>query len=99
MKRRVAAQLLAGGVTLAAASTASATVSVVDDSGATIVLARPAQRIVSLAPHLTEQLFAVGSGTRIVGTTEFADWPEAARRIPRVGRAHSVDLERVRSRR
>ena len=95
MKRRVAALLLAGGVTLAAASTASATVSVVDDSGATIVLARPAQRIVSLAPHLTEQLFAVGSGARIVGTTEFADWPEAARRIPRVGRAHSVDLERV----
>jgi len=95
VKRRIAALLLAGGAALAVTSTASATVSVVDDSGATIVLGRPAQRIVSLAPHLTEQLFAVGSGARIVGTTEFADWPEAARRIPRVGRAHSVDLERV----
>jgi iron complex transport system substrate-binding protein len=74
---------------------AVAEVRVVDDTGAEIVLAQPAQRIVSLAPHLTEQLFAVGAGARIVGTTDFADYPEAARRIPRVGRAHSVDLERV----
>jgi iron complex transport system substrate-binding protein len=82
----------------AAASFATATaaqVRVLDDTGAAIVLEQPAQRIVSLAPHLTEQLFAVGAGARIVGTTEFADYPEAARRIPRVGRAHSVDLERV----
>ena len=95
MKRCVVALLLAGSVALGAAPAAAATVSVVDDTGATIALAQPAQRIVSLAPHLTEQLFAVGAGARIVGTTEFADWPEAARRIPRVGRAHSVDLERV----
>ncbi|GIL05226.1 MAG: cobalamin-binding protein [Betaproteobacteria bacterium] len=70
-------------------------VAAIDDAGSRIELARPAQRIVSLAPHLTEQLFAIGAGARIVGTTEFADHPDEAKRIPRVARAHSVDLERV----
>jgi iron complex transport system substrate-binding protein len=78
-----------------AAGSAAAAVSVVDDSGARVELAQPARRIVSLAPHLTEQLFAVGAGARIVGTTDFADHPPAAQRIERVGRAHSVDLERI----
>jgi len=79
------------------ASSAVASITVIDDEGATITLQQPAARIVSLAPHLTEQLFAIGAGDRIVGTTEYADYPPAARAIPRVGRAHSVDLERVSS--
>jgi iron complex transport system substrate-binding protein len=66
-----------------------------DDTGSRVELAQPARRIVSLAPHLTEQLFAIGAGARIVGTTEFADYPDEATRIPRVARAHSVDLERI----
>jgi len=70
-------------------------VAATDDAGNRIELARPAQRIVTLAPHLTEQLFAIGAGDRIVGTTDFADYPDEAKRIPRVARAHSVDLERV----
>lgn len=78
-----------------AAAAAAADIRVTDDTGAEVVLAQPAQRIVSLAPHLTEQLFAIGAGDRIVATTEFADFPLAARDLPRVGRAHSVDLERV----
>lgn len=80
---------------LLAAGFARAEVRVIDDAGAGIVLARPASRIVSLAPHLTEQLFAIGAGGRIVATTDFADYPEAAKALPRVARAHSVDLERV----
>ena len=75
--------------------TAQAELRATDDAGTQIVLARPAQRIVSLAPHLTEQLFAIGAGGRIVATTEFADHPEAARKLPRVARAHNVDLEQV----
>ena len=73
----------------------SAQVTAVDDAGNTVTLAHPAQRIVSLAPHITEQLFAIGAGDRIVGTSEFSDYPPAAKKIPRVGRAHNVDLERV----
>lgn len=80
---------------LALAGAAQARVAAVDDEGRTVELAQPARRIVSLAPHLTEQLFAIGAGDLIVGTTDFADFPEAARALPRVARAHSVDLERV----
>ncbi len=91
--RRLSAGFAAAA--LLAAGAAGAEIRVLDDAGAEIVLEQPAQRIVSLAPHLTEQLFAIGAGERIVATTEFADHPPAARALPRVGRAHSVDLERV----
>ncbi len=57
--------------------------------------AAPAQRIVSLSPHLTENLFAIGAGDRVVGTVEFSNYPEAAKRIPRIGRFDEVDLEAV----
>jgi iron complex transport system substrate-binding protein len=92
--RALAARALFTLATLAS-TCAAAAVSVVDDEGATVTLPRPATRIVSLAPHLTEQLFAVGAGDRIVGTTDFADFPPPARAIPRVARAHSVDLEQI----
>jgi iron complex transport system substrate-binding protein len=80
---------------LFAACIARADVQATDDAGTQIVLPQPARRIVSLAPHLTEQLFAIGAGGRIVAATDFADYPAAARDIPRVARAHNVDLERV----
>jgi iron complex transport system substrate-binding protein len=82
---------------LAAAATVHAAVAVVDDDGRRVELKQPARRIVSLAPHLTEQLFAIGAGDLIVGTTDFADYPGAAKALPRVARAHAVDLERVRA--
>ncbi len=87
--------LLAGLALLLATTPARAAVTAVDDSGQTVTLPRPAQRIVALAPHITEQLFAIGVGARIVGTTEYADFPPAAQAITRVGRAHSLDLERI----
>lgn len=64
-------------------------------AASTAVRAAPAQRIVSLAPNLTELAFAAGAGERIVATVEFSDRPEAARRIPRIGNAFRVDLERL----
>jgi iron complex transport system substrate-binding protein len=57
--------------------------------------AAPAQRIVSLAPHLTELAFTAGAGERIVATVDFSDHPAAARNIPRIGNAFRVDLERL----
>ncbi|WP_211364273.1 cobalamin-binding protein [Propionivibrio limicola] len=80
----------------AVASLASAAeVSVKDDAGATVRLARPAQRIVTLAPHLAETLFAAGAGSRLVGTVEYSDFPEAAKKIPRVGGYSRLDLEAI----
>ena len=91
--RAARAALACLGLLLTVSVAASTTV--VDDTGAQVELAKPARRVVSLAPHLTEQLFAIGAGDRIVGTTDFADYPPAAKEIPRVARAHSVDLERI----
>lgn len=90
-----ARELAAALLVCAALGSHARPVAATDDAGNRIELARPAQRIVTLAPHLTEQLFAIGAGDRIVGTTDFADYPDEAKRIPRVARAHSVDLERV----
>lgn len=52
-------------------------------------------RIVSLAPNLTELAYAAGAGGTLVGTVEYSDYPDAARRLPRVGDAWRVDPERV----
>ncbi len=94
LRRAALIALLAAASPLLPAS-APAAVTAIDDSGATVTLAQPATRVISLAPHITEQLFAIGAGDRIVGTTEHADYPPAALAIPRVGRAHSLDLERI----
>ncbi len=72
-----------------------AEVVVVDDSGATVRLAQPARRVVSLAPHITETLFAAGAGDRLVGTVDYGNYPPEATRIARLGAYSRVDLERV----
>ncbi len=74
---------------------AQAEVSVRDDIGNTVRLAQPAKRIVSLAPHMTETLFAAGAGERIVGTVDYSDYPEAAKKIQRVGGYSRLDLEAI----
>jgi iron complex transport system substrate-binding protein len=70
-------------------------VSVRDDYGNEVVLQKPAARIVSLSPHLTELLFDVGAGARLVGAIEFSDFPAEARALPRIGSDAGIDLEVV----
>ncbi|WP_317204212.1 cobalamin-binding protein [Janthinobacterium sp.] len=77
------------------AGQAGAAVSARDDDGNTVTLQKPAQRIMALAPHVTELLFAAGGGARIVGTVNYSDYPEAAKRIPLVGDNREVDIERI----
>lgn len=88
------ARVVLVGVVLVAAP-AAAIVRAVDDTGVAIELASPATRIVSLAPHATELLFAIGAGSRIVGAIDTSDSPPAARAIPRVGDSRAVDVERI----
>jgi len=64
-----------------------------DHSGQTVRLAKPATRIVSLAPHITEILYAVGAGASIIATVDASDYPPAARQIPRLGSHAGIDLE------
>ena len=69
----------------------SADIVVTDDAGQRVTLEQPARRIVSLAPYITELLFAAGAGAALVGVSEFSDYPAAARgiqRIGEIGRAH-----------
>ncbi len=70
-----------------------AQIEVVDDRGNTVILDKPAQRIVSLSPHITEMLFAAGAGDRIVATVLFSDFPEAAKAIPIIGSHNAVAYE------
>jgi iron complex transport system substrate-binding protein len=64
-------------------------------AGAVVQAAPSRLRIVSLAPHLTELVFAAGAGEMLVGVVEYSDYPEAARSVPRVGDAWRVDMERL----
>lgn len=72
-----------------------AAIEVQDDAGHTLVLPQPARRIISMAPHVTELLFAAGGGDRIVGVMNFSDYPAAAKQLPLIGSNAQVDIERV----
>jgi iron complex transport system substrate-binding protein len=76
-------------------ATAEMQINVKDDAGLWVHLPRPAQRIVSLSPHLTEMLFELGVGDLVVGTVSYADFPKQAQGIPRIGNAFSVNVEAV----
>ena len=74
---------------------AGAEITLVDDNNRSVTLKQPAQRIISLTPHMTELLFAAGAGGRIVGTVDFSNYPEVAQRITRIGDNAQLDLERI----
>jgi iron complex transport system substrate-binding protein len=80
---------------LLAASAQAAAIRVIDDGGHALEFARPPQRIVSLTPHLTELLFAVGAGSQLVGVDSASDYPAAARTLPRIGDYSRVNFERI----
>ena len=98
--RRLAHALpLAVAVALAwaegAPTSAHAALSAVDDAGRTVTLAGPAARVISLAPHTTELIYAAGGGARLVGAVSYSDYPPEANALPRVGSNSALDLERI----
>lgn len=66
-----------------------------DDLSHTISLAKPAQRIISLAPDITEILFAIGAGQKVIGVVSGCDFPKEAQKIPEVGSYSGIDLEKI----
>ncbi|MFM1895721.1 MAG: hypothetical protein RLZZ385_795 [Pseudomonadota bacterium] len=66
-----------------------------DDDDHTVSLARPARRIISLAPSLTEMVYAAGAGQYLVGVVEYSDYPPAATALPVVGRHDLLDMEAI----
>jgi iron complex transport system substrate-binding protein len=63
--------------------------------GSTLTLPRPATSLITLAPHLTELVFAAGAGGQVIATVEYSEYPAAAASIPRIGDAFRLDLERI----
>lgn len=55
----------------------------------------PAKRIISLAPHITELLYAAGAGSRLVGNVDYGDYPAAAKTLPKVGGYSGPDIEAI----
>lgn len=74
---------------------AGAAISLQDDTGTSIRLAQPPQRIVSLTPHVTELIYAVGAGAQLVGADSGSDYPLAAKSLPRIGDYSRVNFERM----
>jgi len=86
--------LATAGLLLLIGSAQGQPVSAVDGRGRRIALPAPPRRIVSLGPSLTEILFALGLGRRLVGVTSQCTYPPEARRLPTVG-DHRTSIERV----
>lgn len=70
-------------------------VMVTDDDGRQIRLEQPARRIISLAPSMTELLFAAGAGSALVGVSEYSDYPPEALDIEIIGRFDLINTEAI----
>lgn len=70
-------------------------ITVTDDDQRNVTLTQPAQRIISLAPSLTELLFAAGAGAQLVGVSEYSDYPPEAATLPIVGRFDLLNTEAI----
>ena len=95
-RRGLIAAVVVPALALAAPAAPDAgAVEAVDDHGRAVRLQGPARRIVSLAPHITENLFSAGAGQRVVGTVNHSDYPAAARAVRRVGGYDNFDIELI----
>ncbi|HXS70673.1 MAG TPA: ABC transporter substrate-binding protein, partial [Patescibacteria group bacterium] len=74
---------------------ASFPLTLTDDEGGTVTLAAEPRKIVSLTPAVTETLFAVGAGPRVVATDDSSDYPAAAKPLPDVVTFGTVDVEKI----
>ncbi len=77
------------------ATATNISVTAIDDGGRRITLPSPATRIISLAPHITELLYAAGAGPSVVGVSAWSDYPAAAEKLPVVTDGTRLELERI----
>lgn len=81
------------GPTASAATTTG--IELTDDGGYPVRLTKPASRVVSLSPHVTEMMYAAGAGDRLVGVIKYSDYPPEAKKLPIVGDNRAVDYDRL----
>ena len=60
-----------------------------------VTVPRPLKRVVSMAPNVTEMLFAIGLDDEIIGVTDFCDYPDAAREKPKIGGYYNPSIEMI----
>jgi len=87
--------LIRAGSLLLAAALALATGAEAADDGPVDPPAGPPSRVITLAPHLAELVYAAGAGDRLAGVTSYTDYPPEAAALPHIGDAFRVDLERI----
>ena len=87
--------ILAGAIASIHYQAAPRGFTVTDDFGRNVTLKGVPARIISLSPSNTEILFAIGAGDRVVGVTEYCNYPPAAKTRPRVGGVSTVSIEKV----
>ncbi|HEX6279004.1 MAG TPA: cobalamin-binding protein [Pyrinomonadaceae bacterium] len=68
---------------------------VTDDLGRSVRLPQDVERVLSLAPSLTESIYAVGAGDKLVGVTTYCNYPEEARAKEKVGDTQTPNIERI----
>lgn len=68
---------------------------VTDPVGRSVMVPSEPQRVIALAPSVTEVVFALGRQECLVGVTRFSDFPEAAKKLPKVGSYIHLDVERI----
>ncbi|WP_317889717.1 cobalamin-binding protein [Spongiibacter pelagi] len=66
-----------------------------DDLSRQVCLPKAAERIIVLSPGIAEQTFAAGAGSKLVAAVSFSDYPEAAKKLPRIGGYNRFDLEAI----
>jgi len=86
---------LRAGCTQSSNQTRSGGIAVTDDAGRNVTIAQTPNRIVSLAPSITEDLFALGVGNKVVGVDSYSDYPPAALNITEVGGFSTPSVEKI----
>jgi len=76
-------------------ATPAPALTITDDLGDELLLDRPAQRVISLSPHLTELMYSIGAGDRLAGVVRGSDFPAEAAALPEIGDASGLDFERI----
>ena len=73
----------------------AAAVTVIDDRQIAVVIDKPPQRIITLLPSLAETVCELGACNRLVGTDNYADWPESVKALPKLGGLYDASVEAI----